>query len=165
MKKTLFSVVIIAVVLAIAVPFIYARGSGSIFGRGYHGMGFSGHGPGYGYMMSDEQRSGLSDLHKKFYEDTAALREEVRQKELELDALMAEENPDEAKILAKSKELSAAREKLSEKGVRFRIENRDQLRDLPGSGQGFGGGRGYRMGRGFGPGMGGYGPGNCPRGF
>ncbi len=163
MKKTLLSTVVVLAVLALVTPVIYAHGPG--YGRGYRGMGFAGPGPICGPGLTEEQRSKLIELRKEFDKETATLRQEVRQKRLELKAIMVGPNPDETKAIEKMKELSAAQEKLAEKCIRFRIKNREAFPDMPGFGPYFGKGRGYRMGLGYDPGMMPYSPRRGPRGF
>ncbi|MBW2145938.1 MAG: periplasmic heavy metal sensor [Deltaproteobacteria bacterium] len=163
MKKTLLSTFAVLAVVVLIAPALYAHGPG--YGMGYRGKGFAGPGPMWGSWMTEEQRSKWDELRKEFDTETAVLRQEVRQKRLELAAIMAGPAPDETKAIAKMKELSAAREKLAEKCIQFRIKNREAFKDMPGFRPGFGRGRGYRMGPGFGPGMMEHGPWRGPRGF
>ena len=167
MKRKGLLIVAVLAVVALAASVSYAERP--FFGKmGYRGPGQWGP-PG----LTEEQRAKLADLKKEFYNETATLRQEVRQKRLELAAIMAGPNPEEAKAIAKMKELSAAREKLAEKGIQFRIKNREFLAQAPDFGAGFGRGHGHRMGPGYGhhmgpgygPPMGPYGPERGPMGF
>ena len=89
MKKLLALVGIVVLVGAIAIP-VLAHGPGS--GRGHHMGGWSrGAGPehcgeygsGYG-NLTEEQRTQLDTLHKKFYDETAQLRIDMMAKSGEL---------------------------------------------------------------------------------
>jgi len=179
MKKLLTLLGIVALVGAIAVP-VLAHGPG--WGGGRH-MGW-GPGPGYGYCgdygpgsgnLTDEQRTQLDTLNKKFFDETAQLRNEIWTKSRELNALLNSPNPDGEKARALQKEISDLRAKMAEKRLDFEIEERKVAPDTrygQGYGQGYGRGWGHHMGgygpgwgyghhMGYGPHMGGYGPGTC----
>jgi Spy/CpxP family protein refolding chaperone len=116
--------------------------------------------------LTEEQRSKWAEMQEEFLKETAPLRQEVRQKRLELAAIMAGPNPEEAQAIAKMKELSQAREKLAEKVIQFRIKNRDTLGELPEFHRGFGRGYGFHMGEeGYGRHKIPYGPRRGPEGF
>lgn len=182
MKRLIALLGIMVLVGAIAVP-VLAHGPG--WGRGGH-MGWGG-GPGYGYCgdygpgasnITEEQRAKLDTLHKKFYDETAQLRNEMWTKSTELSALLNSPNPDAEKARALQKEITDARTKLAEKRLDFELEERKVAPDVrygSGYGRGYGGhmrghgpgmgyGRhmgGYGQGMGYGPHMGGYGQGGC----
>jgi len=150
MKKGLV-VIGIALLAGLVVSQVYAHGLGRgwgggwgyghMMGPGYYGghmMGYGGYGRGGYYEGSREQ----ADKWEKFYDETRNLTRELRQKSLEMDSLLSEQNPDESKVLAKQKEISQLQAQLEEKELRFRLKNRDIG----------GGGYGYCPG----PGMGWY---------
>lgn len=167
MKRKELLIVAVLTVVALAASIAYAERP--FFGK----MGDRGPGQWGPPGLTEEQRTKLADLRKEFYNETASLRQEARQKRLELAAIMAGPSPDEAKAIAKMKELSAAREKVAEKGIQFRIKNREFLAQVPGfergSGRGYGHhmgpGYGHHMGPGYGPPMAPYGPERGPMGF
>jgi Spy/CpxP family protein refolding chaperone len=161
MRNKMLTIFAVLAVVALAASIAYAE-------RPFFGMmGYGGPGKWGPPGLTEEQSNKLADLRKDFYNETATLRQEVSQKRLELAAIMVGPNPDEAKAIAKMKELSAAREKLAEKGIQFRIKNQEFFAQMPGFGAGFGSrGYGYPMGPGYGPRMmAPYGPGYGPRGF
>ena len=174
--KTLIALFgILVLVGAIAVP-VMAHGPG--WGRGHH-MGWGG-GPGQGYCgdygpgagnLSEEQRTQLDNLNKKFYDETARLRNEMWTKSRELNDLLNSPNPDADKARALQKEITGLRAQLAEKRLNFELEERKIAPDArygygygrgygKGYGWGYGGGYGHHMG-GYGHHMGGYGPGGC----
>jgi zinc resistance-associated protein len=117
----------------------------------------------------------METLHKKFYDDTAQLRNEMWSKSRELRALLDSPNPDADKARALQKEITGLRSQLAEKRLDFELEERKIAPDArhgygygrgygkgsgKGSGRGYGRGYGHHMG-GYGPHMGGYGPGGC----
>lgn len=162
MKRLIALLGILVLVGAIAVP-VLAHGPG--WGKGQH-MGWGG-GPGYGSCgdygpgssnVTEEQRTKLDTLHKKFYDDTAQLRNDMWTKSQELRALLNSPEPDAEKARALQKEITGLRSQLAEKRLDFELEERKVAPDARfGSGYGRGSGKGY--GRGYGHHMGGHGPG------
>jgi len=155
---------------ALAVPvFAWAHG----WGRGHHMMDSWGSGPGYhsdyesGYRnLTEEQRTQLEQLDRKFYDETADLRNEIWAKSADLNTLLNGSNPDSEKVRALQKELGDLRAKLDEKRLNYELEAR-KIDPEPRFGRRYGRGNyGHHMG-GFGRGMGyglhmrGYGPGSC----
>ena len=109
----------------------------------------------------------MQALQESFFKEIFPLRKDLQTKRLEMRVLWAENPPDQAKILAKQKEINQLREQIQEKATKFRLETRqvltpEQQAQLgpygPGYGPGFGmrGGFGHRMGYGMGYGA-------CPR--
>ncbi len=173
MKRLIALLGILVLVVAIALP-VWAHGPG--WGRGHH-MGWGG-GPGYGDCgdygpgagnLTEEQRTQLDTLNKKFYDETAQLRNEMWTKSRELRALLNSPNPDKEKARALQKEITGLRAQLDEKRLDYELE---ELKIAPdarygygrgsgkGYGKGYGRGYGHHMG-GYGHHMGGYGPGGC----
>ena len=193
MKKEAKKIIGIGFLVAVlAVPAVaLAHG----WGRG-HMMGNWGGGPGYGYMtpngpgnetLTQDQRTQLDQLDRKFYEEIANLRKDLWDKSYELNTILNKENPDLEKVKALNKEVNDLRTKLQEKGLNYQLEARKIIPETAFSGgngrsfgyhmggygpggmgpgmMGFGGrgmmGYGGAGGMGYGPPMGGYGPGNC----
>jgi zinc resistance-associated protein len=162
MKRLIAIIGILVLVGAIAVP-VLAHGPG--WGRGQH-MGWGGgpgqgscgdYGPGAG-NLTEEQRTQLDTLNKKFHDETAQLRNEMWTKSRELSAILNSPNPDADKARALQKEITGLRSQLAEKRLDFELEERKVAPDARfGSGYGRGSGKGY--GRGYGHHMGGHGPG------
>jgi Spy/CpxP family protein refolding chaperone len=132
--------------------------------------GGMGGGKGCGMMgamnLSPDQAGKFFDLKEKFHNDTTATRKQMMVKQAELAALWKAENPDQAAITAKQKEVNALRDQMQEKRTAFQLEARKISPELAkGFGPGMGGGMGH--GRGKGPGccpMGGPGDGKAPAG-
>ena len=120
----------------------------------------------YGYeTLTEEQRTKLTELDKKFYDETADLRDNLWTKSTELNTLLNNENPDIEKAQAFQKEINDIRAELNSKGLEYQVEARKIVPDTKYS-------RGYDMGYGHhmlggGPGMEygyhmrGYVPGAC----
>ena len=154
---------IVVLAAAIAIP-VLAHGPGR--GRGRHMMGYREGGPGYGCeydrgydKLTEEQRSKSDELYRKFYDETAKLRDEIWAKSAELDTLLNSANPDAAKAKALQKEISDLRAKLAQERINFELEGRKIAPELR-SGRGYQGRhmRGHGHGMGYGRHMGGYGP-------
>ena len=138
---------------ALAVPVVaWSQG----WGRGGHMMGPQGSAAGYCYGpergygdVTNEQRSKLEELDKKFYSETANLRNEISTKSAELNSLLRSPDPDPEKARVLQGELSALRAKVDEKSLAYELEARKILPGLRSSGM---------YGMGYGNHMGGYGP-------
>ena len=156
---------------ALAVP-VFAGAHG--WSRGNHMMGHWGGGPEYDRQherdfgkLTEEQRSQLEQLDRKFYDETATLRNEFRAKSAELNAVLNSSNPDLEKAKALQGELSDLRAKLDEERLSYELEAR-KINPEPRSDRGYGrgyyghhrGGSGPHMGYGRHM-MGGYGPESC----
>jgi Spy/CpxP family protein refolding chaperone len=112
---------------------------------------------GGGHMnLTPEQAGQLFDLKEKFMNETAGLRKAMWMKRAEMAALWKVDNPDQAQIKAKQKELSALREQMQEKMVAYRLQAR---KICPMGGKGMGRGMGMGPGMGMGMAMAGDGPG------
>ena len=66
----------------------------------------------------------MKTRRKGFFEQTLPLRNDLMSKKFELKALWLQPNPDEGKILAKQKEISALRGQLGEIATKNRLEMR-----------------------------------------
>jgi zinc resistance-associated protein len=132
-----------------------------------------GGGPGYdspqygpaGANLTDEQRSQLTELGRKFFDNTAQLRNQIWTKKGEFQTLMSSPNPEPEKARALQKELSDLQAKMAQERVDYSIEQRKINPDArfgAGYGRGYGRGKGPGSGMGYGRQMGGgYGPGRC----
>ena len=102
-------------------------------------------GCGPGANITPEQAGQLFDLKEKFMNETANLRKAMWMKRAEMAALWKAENPDQAQINVKQKELNALREQMQEKMTAYRLQAR-KICPM--------GGKGMGRGMGMGPGMG-----------
>jgi Spy/CpxP family protein refolding chaperone len=157
MKKVY--VVLAAVIFgALAVTaFAFGPGSGPMMGKGGYsaemGPGFMGHGP--KLDLSSEQLAAMKQIREKYRVDTEALRNDLIQKQVELRTVYADPNSNDATILAKQKEFDTLKQKMQDKMVQLRLEQRkiftpEQLTKLSEAAQKFANRRGH--GKGFGPG-------------
>lgn len=116
--------------------------------------------------LTEEQQGQLEQLDRKYYDETATFRNEIRAKSAELTRLLDSPNPDPEKVRALQRELSDLRATLDEKRLSYELDSR-KITPEPRSGSGYG--RGYfgRHMEGYGPHMGygwhgeGDGPGSC----
>ena len=144
-------------------------------GRGWGGGGWCGCGPdNFSFSavpnLTAEQSEKLATLQKKHIEETSPLRTERATKNIELDQLLAQPQPQTEEILLKQKELSNLQSQLQQKCLSKQLEMRqiltkEQLSQLqygfetnenalsgqmrsyvPPQGQGFGPGRGRNWG-------------------
>ena len=148
MKKLVTVLGIVLLVSVMAYP-VFARGWGYGGGPGYCSWNQGGNAP-----YTSEQQRQLSDLDRKFYDETATLRNNIWSKQNEMSILLNGENPDPAKLQALQKEINGLRNQMAEKRLEYRLETR---KVAPGNTYG----RGYGRGMGYGGGRGGYGPGAC----
>ena len=164
MKKMMVVLTAAAVVLGVAYAYAHGPGFGAGFGpgRGYGQCGTCGD---YGTSnpLTQDQRTQLQELRKKFFDETASLRESMHTKREELRSLWSDPKADPQAIMAKEKELGTLQDQMRDMAVQQRIEARkvltpEQLSQLSeggwGRGQGFRGGEGRMVGRGRGLGGG-----------
>ena len=150
MKK--FYGVVVAVFLVFFATSVFAVGPGAGYGAGPRGID-----------LSKDQQDKMWQLKEKFNNDTSALRYEMFQKRTELRTLFADPKATEAQILAKEKEVNALMQKMHDRMIRFKLDQRkiytpEQLKQLADrGGPGFGGGHRGPHGGGMGGGMGGCG--------
>ena len=169
MKKVYVVLAIVMFVALAATAFAFGPGTGSMTGKGYgiHRGGEIGPGPmgrGLKLDLSTEQLTAMKQLREKFRVDTEALRNDLIQKQVELKKVYADPKASDAAILAKQKEVNALRQKMQDKMVELRLEQRkiftpEQLTKMSEAAQNFGNGKG--RGKGFG--SRGFGPGACGR--
>ena len=114
---------------------------------------------GYG-NVTEEQRSTLQELDRKFYNETATLRNDSMTMSDELNSLLSSTNPDPEKAKTLQKSISELRGKMDEKRLAYTLETRTIIPELRSRHRY---GSGYRhYTRGYGSGMG-SGPGSCWR--
>ena len=139
----------------------WGRGGGGcpMAGGGYGPRGFSG--PGYGGDLTDEEIAALQKERNAFLEQTRELRENLYQKQLELRAELAKQNPDPKKAAELQKEVSGLDSQLDQKRLDQQLKMKKENPKFfgRGFGMGMGPGHGHGPGYGMGPGRGG-----CPGG-
>ena len=141
----------------------WGRGGGGcpMAGAGYGPRGFAG--PGYDGDLTDEEIATLQKERNAFLEQTRELRENLYQKQLELRAELAKQNPDPKKAAGLQKEVSGLQGELAQKRLDQQLKMKKENPKLYGRGFGMGMGMGPGQGRGPGYGMG-MGRGACPGG-
>jgi Spy/CpxP family protein refolding chaperone len=151
MKKTTIIGLGLGLGLALVATVVLAWGPG--FGPGFSG-GFRG--PAYGVPpipnLTAEQSAQIQALRDAFLKEVEPLQKELYTKRTELRSLWSSQNPDQAVITAKQKEISNLQSQLQDKATTLGLEIRkvltpEQLAQLPA----------FSHGMGFGPRMG-FGP-------
>jgi Spy/CpxP family protein refolding chaperone len=143
--------------------FAWGRGGGYGMGPGSGNCprGGSG-GPGWGGNLTDEEIATMQKERGAFLESTRELRERHYQKELELKAELAKQNPDPKKAAELQKDVSGIENELDQKRLEHRLKMKKDHPQI--TSKGFGGGFGRGMGPGYGMGQGGgqgHGGGPC----
>ncbi len=142
--------------------FAWGRGGGYGPGQGYGNCprgGFGGQG--WGANLTDDEIATVQKERSAFLESTRELRERHYQKELELRAELAKQNPDAKKAAELQKEVSAFGNEIDQKRLEHRMKMKQDHPQI--YGKGFGGRPGRGMGSGYGMGTGGgHGPGRGP---
>ena len=107
----------------------YYMGPGNHMGPGYHmgpgnHMGGQGHhGPWYGDNdLTEDQRAKIGKLSQNFAADTNDIRQQLRQKATELNALLAAPESDKAQALKIQKELNSLRNTMAEKRLELDLQ-------------------------------------------
>ncbi|MEW6666363.1 MAG: Spy/CpxP family protein refolding chaperone [Thermodesulfobacteriota bacterium] len=158
MKKTFVVGFGLALGLALVatVALAFGPGFGPWFGRGFGGPPFGS--PPFPNLTA-EQSAQIQALRDGFLKDIEPLQKELYAKQKELRSLWSAQNPDQAAISGKQKEIANLQSQLQDKGTSLGLEIRkvftpEQLAKLPAFSQdaGFGLGPGFGP-RGFGPGM------------
>ncbi len=123
--KRLATILGVMVLAGVLVAPVFAWGPG--WGWGHHMMGYWGSDPGYvgGYgNLTSEQRNQLNALDRKFYDQTADLRNQIWTKSSEVDSILNTANPDLEKAKALQKEISELRARLDEENLNYQLEAR-----------------------------------------
>jgi len=68
-----------------------------------------------------EQETQITDLKMRLIKETGPIKTELKIKQMELQALWKEDNPDTKKVLAKTKEISALKTSLQEKLINHKL--------------------------------------------
>jgi zinc resistance-associated protein len=165
MKKVLTTLGILVLVGFLAAPVFAHR-----WGRGgnYGGPGSCWSESGDYGNLTESQRAELEKLEQNFFNDTAKIRDEIRNKSAELNTMLNSPDPDAKKAQALQKEISNLKAKMGEQRVNFELEarkiapnarfSRGQARGYGHRGHGYG--MGYHHGQkgNYGQRGGGYGP-------
>ena len=164
----------ILLVVAVLAASVSAHGPGSGWGSGYHMMDSGPMGPGYDQQygnsygnLTEEQRGGLEQLGREFYDDMSMLQNQLWEKMNKRDALLDSPDPDFYEVKSLHKEIRNIQAQMNEMQSNYEREVGELIPDGGyGNGQdggGYGGshmgGYGHMMGDGFsmgGGGMGGY---------
>lgn len=160
MKKLITILGTLVLIGAIAVPVI-AWGPGWGRGGGHPMMGQWGSSEPYrgDYgNLTDDQKSELEALDRKFFDETKDLHNQIWNKSRELGIALDKTDPDLEKARALQREISELRAQLDDKSLTHELEIRKISPDRR-YGYGRGGGYGSHMGS-YGHRMG-YGPGYC----
>lgn len=131
MKKIFFSVAMVVVMASVGLAMAQGRDGGP--GMGMHSGPYPGSArpegaaPWRALDLTPEQRQKLKEMREGFSRVSIPLRNEIRGKRFELQALWMQTNPDQDRILAKQKEIIALRSDLLEKATKNRLEMRKIL--------------------------------------
>jgi Spy/CpxP family protein refolding chaperone len=163
MKRLFVLLGSVLLVAALAVPLL---AHGPSFTGGQHMMGPWGtdsgccgqYERGYG-NLTEEQRSTLQELDRKFYNETETLRNEIMTMSDELNILLNSADPDPEKAKTLQKGINELRAKMDEKRLSYTLEARKIIPELR-SRHRYGWEYRYHK-RGYGSGM--YGSGSCWR--
>ena len=126
-----------------------------------------------GLNLTAEQKTKIAEMRIAHMKDVKPLRDQMFIKRGDLRLLWQEQNPDQAKITAKQKEIRTLRDQIEDKSTNHRWaiykeltpEQQEALKAYGPAGRCFGHGFGHREGGKHGPGSGrGPGPGPGPRG-
>ena len=131
MKKIILAVTMVALLATAGLVMAQDWGKGSGMGMGYGPHSGGAHSGGSGLWgalnLTPEQMQKMQALRESFLKEKIPLRNELMLKRVELRGLWIQTNPDEAKILAKQKEMNALRAQLGKKVTKFRLEMRKIL--------------------------------------
>ncbi len=109
-SKIIFAVFVLA--LLISIP---------AFAQHPEHHGKTGCGSGTKPELTLEQEKQLADLKMKLLKETEPIKTELKIKQMELQSLWKEDNPDARKILNKTKEIGALKLSLQEKLINYRV--------------------------------------------
>jgi Spy/CpxP family protein refolding chaperone len=130
-KKIIVAVTMVALLATAGLVMAqdWGKGSGMGMGFGPHSGGTRSEGTGLwgGLNLTAEQMQKMQALRENFFKEKIPLRNELALRRLEMRGLWMQTNPDEAKIMAKQKEMNALRAQLGEKLTKFRLEMRKIL--------------------------------------
>ena len=121
--KKVFIAVLVVLFMALTTT-VFAFGPGMKFadkGRGWCG---SGKRIAADLNLTKEQTETLVKIREKQQADTQALRNDMFQKRFELGKLFVDPSADDAAITAKQREIDVLRQKMQDKMVQFKLEQR-----------------------------------------
>jgi Spy/CpxP family protein refolding chaperone len=131
MKKIMIAVTMVVLLAAAGLAMAQGCEKCSGMGMGYGPHSGAGHSGGHGLWkalnLTPEQMQKVQALRESFFKETLPLRNDLMSKKLEMRSLWLQTNPDEEKILAKQKEISALRAQLGERAIKNRFEMRSIL--------------------------------------
>ena len=112
-------------------------GYGHMMGRGgYNGhMGYgrhmTGYGPwddrGYNNDLSEEDMTKLDQARESFYNDTRELRDQIREKRLNISRALDQKDPDAGKVTELQNELSSLESQFDQKRIEYQLNVRKLL--------------------------------------
>lgn len=96
-----------------------------------NGMGYQGHMMNYGHHgdLSSEDAAKLKELQDEFSNETQALRNTIREKQLALNEELGKDSPDRATALELQKELSKLESEFDQKTLEHQLELRKTFPD------------------------------------
>ena len=154
-----FTTLIIAIVSVAVIGFAINAFAHDGMGWGndsnYSGQGRyhrGGYGPAYNDQLSEEENQQFAQQRETFHRETRDLRDNIFDKERELQDELAKQEPDAAKASALQKEISELQAQLDQKRIDHMVQFRKQS---PNAGRGFMRGGGHMM-MGYGPRGNGY---------
>ena len=161
MKKLTIIMAVVLFAALVSTPAMAQRGWGGHMGPAYGGD-FT-NAP--GLNLTAEQKAKIDSLREAFLKDIKPLQDHLYSKKGDMKLLWLEKNPDQAKIVALQKEITALRGQIQDKALTHRLAvmntltpaQQDTLRTYGPMGRGMGTGAGYgsgHRGMGHGPGMG-----------
>lgn len=137
--KTLIAVLAAVAMVGIGVQAYAGRGHGAGHGKGYGmGQGCMGQGYGMGYhgmsSLSEEDIQKIQEERTAFQEATREIRQQLYEKSLELETVLAKEQPDAEKAAAIQKEISQLETEFDQK----RLDHVIKMKKInPNAGRGF----------------------------
>jgi zinc resistance-associated protein len=143
MKRVAATLGILLMVAFFAAPVFGYRGDR--WGGWSGGFGSCGRGGGGYGNVPQNQGDELYELEQKFYDSTAKIRDEIWNKNRELEGLLNSASPDPKRIRGIQKEINDLKAKLDQKRLDFDLKAR-KLAPRDRYGRGFSGGYGRHMG-------------------
>src|SRR5512136_2468143 len=126
MKKMIVVLTAVAVVLGVAYAYAQGPGFGPGPGRGLGQCGDCGK-CGKSASLTEAQRTQLQELRKKFFDETAPLRDSIHAKRQELRSVWSDPNAKPEAIVAKEKELRSLQDQMYDAAVQQKLEARKIL--------------------------------------
>jgi Spy/CpxP family protein refolding chaperone len=165
MRKALTILGSVALVMALTYP-VFSQDSGQVgdhhMSGDYGGSGENRQDGGMYNSLSPEQQEQMDNLHRKFIDETAGLKNQIRERSTELNRLLNTSDPNFGKARALQTEISELRTKLDQEQLNYELESR-KIAPTANYGRGYGAHHmgGNQSDMGYGRHMGGYGSGKC----